>query len=101
GALIIVDPSFSSAIPYYSERKSLALHRWVSRDLMQRVFQNPQAFLGDNQLAGIVFCSDRIQEYSDRVPLIRDFVSDHRVVGEAGDCQLLAPQRLNRTSNTE
>jgi hypothetical protein len=98
GALIIIGTGFSSAIPYYSERKSLAIHFWIPPDLLQRVFENPQAFLGDNQLAGIVFCSDRIQDYSDNVPLIQDFVENHRIIGEAGDCRLLAPERLDRSS---
>jgi hypothetical protein len=60
---------------------------------MQRVFEDPQAFLGDNQFAGIVFCPNRSPRYHDKMSLIRDFVANRRVLGEADGCQFLAPYR--------
>jgi hypothetical protein len=91
--LIIIGFNSNSAIAYYSERKSLAIPRWASNDLMQRIFENPQAFLGDKQLAGIVFCHDGPELYLNHISLIRSFVSDRPVLGDAGGCQLLGPNR--------
>jgi hypothetical protein len=91
--LIIIGFDTNSVIPYYSERKSLAIPGWAPSELMQRVFEHPQAFLGENQLAGILFCPDRSPTYIDKMPLIRDFVAYRRVLGEADGCQFLAPNR--------
>jgi len=92
--LIIIGFNSNSAIAYYSERKSIAMPGWAPNDLVQRVFENPHAFLGDKQFAGIVFCPDRLEElYRDHVSLIQNFVADRRVLGDAGGCQLLAADR--------
>jgi hypothetical protein len=91
--LIIIGFNSNSAIAYYSERKSLAIPRWASNDLMQRVFEHPQAFLGDRQFAGIVFCPDGPELYLDHVSLIRSFVADRPVLDDAGGCQLLGANR--------
>jgi hypothetical protein len=92
--LIIIGFHSNSAIAYYSERKSLAIPGWASNDLVQRVFENPQAFLGDKQFVGIVFCPDRLEElYLNHVSLIQNFVADRRVLGDADGCQLLAAYR--------
>jgi hypothetical protein len=91
--LIIIGFNSNSAIAYYSERKSLAIPRWASNDLMEHVFENPQAFLGDKRFAGIVFCPDGPELYVDHISLIRSFVSDRPLLGEADGCQLLGANR--------
>ena len=110
GGLIIIGFDSNPAIPYYSERKSLAIPGWAPNDLMQRVFEHPQAFLGDNQFAGIVFCpaewerrwlawhsndprSSHSTSYLDKLSIIRDFIASRRVLAEADGCQFIAAYR--------
>jgi hypothetical protein len=100
-SLIVIGQDFSSAVAYYSERKSLTIPWWAPATLMQKVFENPQAFLGDSRLGGIVLCSvvpdetiiDSNKRYHGRTPLIDAFVAGRAIVGEVQGCQLLAPGR--------
>jgi hypothetical protein len=106
-SLIVLGDNWSPAIPYYSERKSLALPSFTSTELMKRILQDPQAFLGDVPLGGIVYCPVGIEldygertppdrDYGGRVALVMAFIADRTVLAEvghnAGGCQVLAPK---------
>jgi len=88
GSLIVIGNDWSSLIPYYSERKSLALPDWTPQLLLQRVFDDPQSFLADRPLAGIVYCRETAP-----APLITGFLAGRKVLAKAGNCQLLAARR--------
>ncbi|WGD28369.1 hypothetical protein AncyloWKF20_11115 [Ancylobacter sp. WKF20] len=92
-SLLVIGEDWSSAVAYYSERKSLTLPAWATRANIERVFADPQAFLGDRPLGGIVFCANRAADYGAAAPLVQSFVADRAVMGEFGGCQLLAAQR--------
>jgi hypothetical protein len=89
GSLVVIGDDWSSLIPYYSERKSLALPDWTPLPVLQRAFSNPQAFLGDRPLAGIVYCR------GDKPPpaVVTGFLARRKLLAKAGRCQLLAAQR--------
>lgn len=92
-SLLVLGEDWSSAVAYYSQRKSLTLPGWAPQAAIERVLANPQAFLGDRPLGGIVFCANKVTDYAAAAPLVQSFVADRAVMGEFGGCQLLAAQR--------
>ena len=50
-SIIVIGDEWSSAIPYYSQRKALVLATWFPHELLVKVFENPHAFLGDRPSA--------------------------------------------------
>lgn len=92
GSLIVIGDDWSSFIPYYSERKSLALPDWTPLPVLQRIFDNPQAFLADNPLAGIVYCRGGKPPPA-MARLVTGFLAHRKLLAEAGRCRLLAAER--------
>ena len=100
-SLIVFGQDWSSAVAYYSERKTLTMPKWAPATLMQKILENPQAYLGDARLGGIVMCpefpsqtlSDLRNNYAGRMALVDAFVAGHAIIGEVQGCQLLAPNR--------
>jgi hypothetical protein len=91
--LIIVGDDWSSTIPYYAQRKALAIPRWMRAEFLRRAFAAPQRFLGDARLGGVVYCSQDSPKDAERKALVDAFVAGRQVLGEAGECKLLAPNR--------
>ena len=89
--VIVVGDDWSSAIPYYSQRKALALASWFPHELLVKVFENPQAFLGDRPIGGVVYCADQLATYTQSIPAIQKFVGSRDVFAEYSGCQLLGP----------
>jgi 4-amino-4-deoxy-L-arabinose transferase-like glycosyltransferase len=90
-ALLILGLDWSSAVPFYSERKSLALPNWTPAPLMKQILDNPESFLGGKRLGGVVYCgagSNRGQ-----APLVTAFIAGRTVISEAGECKLLSAAR--------
>lgn len=99
-AIIVLGRDWSSAIGYYSQRKSLTLPRWTPTPLMQKVFKDPQTFISDLQLAGIVVCPKpeiTAKTYGDRAHLVSAFIANRAVKGSVGGCQFLSPVQTNAT----
>jgi hypothetical protein len=93
-SLLVLGLDWSSVVPYYSERKSLAVPSWLPTPLLQQVVQDPQAFLGDRKLGAIVWCSaGPTAEFGDRLPMLEAFFAGRLVLTEVGVCKLLSPQR--------
>lgn len=55
-SLLIFGDGWSSTVPFYAERKSLAVPRFVPDDLVTRILANPGVYTGDNQVGAIVDC---------------------------------------------
>jgi hypothetical protein len=99
--LIVIGQDWSSAVAYYSERRTMTVPAWAPATLMQKLFENPQAYLGDSRLGGIVLCPQSAGEplsvlgkhYAGRMAFIDAFVAGRAVIGEVQGCQLLAPGR--------
>jgi hypothetical protein len=91
--LLIVGDDWSSAIPYYAQRKALAIPKWMPAEFLRRAFAAPQIFLGDARLGAVVYCSQDLPKDAERRALIDGFAAGRKVLGEAGECKLLAPDR--------
>jgi hypothetical protein len=89
-SILVFGDDWSSAVPYYAERKALAVPGWTPSALIDRVIADPQPFLGDRSLGAIVVCRDQRSGYTDRVAAIEQFATEHSVVGEFGGCKVLA-----------
>lgn len=92
-ALLIVGDDWSSLVPYYSGRKSIALPGWAPADYLDDLLRDPSPFLGGAPLGGIVFCRDRLHDYGAQAPTVEAFMAGREQIGEAGGCALLAPAR--------
>jgi hypothetical protein len=95
-SLLVLWPSWGPEVAFYSQRKSLVLYNEQEIGLQQRVFDNPQSFLGDYPLGGIAYCKDILQASGisrERLALIDAFLSGRKVLGRDADCELLSASR--------
>ena len=82
-ALFFYDGGWSSELPYYAKRKSVALGILRGNQLRD-AFEKPETVLGDMQLGGIIVCGKVRRE------AVR-FLRDRDLLAEHGPCRLLAP----------
>jgi len=87
-ALLVLGRDWSSAIPYYSGRKSLAVPSWISTPLLVRILDDPEKFLGKRKLGGVVYCTS--EKFGDRAGLVEAFIRSRTLIRQAGPCQLLS-----------
>jgi hypothetical protein len=92
GGLIVLGNDWSSEIPYYAERRSVAPPYWAPVPLLKQLFADPQSFLGDHPLVGVVYCTLRAAP-PQIAPLVKDFIAGRQLLGKSGPCELFAPQR--------
>jgi hypothetical protein len=92
-SVLIFGDDWDSTIPYYSERKSLAVPGWAPPALIDRVIADPQSFLGDRPLAAIVLCRDHLALYKDRADAVVSFAQARPLLGEFGGCQVFSAAR--------
>ena len=55
-SLLFFGDNFSSVVPFYGERKSLAVVPWTSPPLFDKIISDPQSLLGDAPFGGIIDC---------------------------------------------
>jgi hypothetical protein len=89
--LVVLGQDWSSAVPYYSERKALVIPGWAPLPVFQQMLAKPEMFLGDLHLGAVVYCPEG-DGYGDRKPLVDAFVAQRVVIAEAGTCKLLSPK---------
>jgi hypothetical protein len=104
-SLLFFGDSFSSVLPFYSERKSLAAVPWASPPLFDKIISDAQSLLGDAPLGGIVDCRYPLQTSAEQVGFstvlytaeqdakIDAFLANRRTVFHSGRCRLMAPDR--------
>jgi hypothetical protein len=92
-SLIVIGHDWSSLVPYYAQRKSFVVPNWIPFTSWQRILGAPQSFLGEARLGGVVFCAVLAPTGPERKTLIDAFISGRPVVGETGQCRLLAPHK--------
>ena len=92
-SLIVIGDDWSSTIPYYAERKSLAIPNWLATESWQRMLAAPQKYLGDARLGGVVYRADKAPQDRERKALVDAFVAGRTVLGEIGPWKLLAPDK--------
>jgi hypothetical protein len=89
--LVVIGGDWSSVIPYYAQRRSLAIPHWATVASWRRMLAAPQKYLGGVPLGGVVYCSDHAPQDAERKAVIEAFIGGRAVIGEAGPCKLLAP----------
>jgi hypothetical protein len=102
-SLLVIWPGWSSEVPFYSQRKSLVVPSDQTElgvnpttpmvEVIRRIFDNPQSFLGDFPLGGIAYCKDNLPVTGESSALIAAFLSGRKVLGRDGDCELLSASR--------
>ncbi len=88
--LVVLGQDWSSAVPYYSERKALVIPEWTPFPVFRQMLAKPEMFLGDLHLGAVVYCTEI--GYGDRAPLVNAFIAKRAVIAEAGACKLLSPK---------
>jgi hypothetical protein len=92
-SLLVIGDDWSSTTPYYAQRKALAIPAWITLTSWQRMLAAPQEYLDDVRLGGVVYCADKAPQDPERKALIDAFLAGRAVLGEAGPCRLLAPDK--------
>jgi hypothetical protein len=87
-SILVFGEDWSSAVPYYAERKGLVVPFWTPPPLIDKVIADPQNYLGDRPLGGIVSCRNRLAPYGAHVTAIEKFVAEHAKIGEFDGCVL-------------
>lgn len=84
-ALYFFGYSWSSVIPYYAERKSVALSK-ERGERLRNAFENPSTYLGGLELGAVVVCVPQ-------PPEVQAYLSNRDVLSQYGRCQLLGPEQ--------
>lgn len=93
-ALIVIGDAWSSGVPYFSKRRSLVIPGWTQRPLLESIFSDPQRFLGDAPLGGVVYCAQQLATYHANAPLVTAFLAGRQRLFEFNGCEFLSPGRL-------
>jgi hypothetical protein len=93
-SVLVFGEDWSSAVPFYSERRSLAFpSNPVVEPLLKQVLANPQAFLGTAKLGAIVDC--RVKSATPYRPevdkLITAFMEGKTVLFQSDNCKVTSP----------
>lgn len=105
-SLLFFGDNFSSVVPFYSERKSLAVVPWTSPPLFDKIISDPQSLLGDAPLGGIIDCRQPMLTTAEQTAKIDAWLyspkqkakidallANRRTVFHNGRCRLMAPDR--------
>jgi len=92
-SLLVLGEDWSSTVPYYSRRRSLALPYWSPQPLLLEVIRSPQTYLQGAPLGGVVDCILPGPRYGAAQPEFDAFLAGRRVLAEAGHCRLLSAER--------
>jgi hypothetical protein len=85
--VLVFGADWSSVIPFYSQRKSLAVPRWSPIPMATRILADPSPFFGEVTVGAVVSCKSGPYNAKDQVEA---YLSRLRVVYE-GDCTVFAP----------
>ncbi len=104
-SLLFFGDTFSSVVPFYSERKSLGVVPWASPPLFDQIISDPQSLLGDTPLGGIIDCRHPLQISAEQIwfgaslytaeqtAKIDALLANRRTVFHNGRCRLMARDR--------
>jgi len=90
-SILVIGDEWSSEIPFYSERRALALPAWTSSRTVSRVLESPQQMLGSAKLGAVVYCPGSLASYGANADPIHRFVSHRKEVGYVLGCVVLRP----------
>jgi 4-amino-4-deoxy-L-arabinose transferase-like glycosyltransferase len=98
--IVMFGVDWDSSIAYYSERKSFAVPRWEERDWpgrsewqekYQKIWQNPEPYLGGEELGALVFCEGGDSQFAVEEILENQFVRRQPRLFEVSHCYLWLP----------
>lgn len=87
-AIVIYGYDWSSALAYYSQRKSFTVPDWFTR--FDDVWNHPERFIGDKKLGALVFCHPS-GKFNQASVLEHPVVKNQPVLIPYGQCQLWLP----------
>jgi hypothetical protein len=91
-SLIVFGDDWSSVIPFYSERKSLTIPHFIQQPTLEKILADPQSFLGDAKLGGVIDCRGQWQTYQPQLmPKIDQFMAGRKILFQNEYCRLAAP----------
>jgi hypothetical protein len=85
--VLVFGTDWSSVIPFYSERKSLAVPQWSPIPLVTGILADPSPFFGEVTVGAVISCKSGPYNGKDQVEV---FLSRLKVVYE-GYCSVFAP----------
>src|SRR5690606_33776644 len=62
-AILVVGTGYSAAIPFYAERRSIALPPWAEPAQLEELFSEPKAYFGDSPLTLAIYCKYKIDSF--------------------------------------
>jgi hypothetical protein len=79
-----------TVIPFYSERKSMAVPYFTRQPLFEKIIADPQSFLGSARLGGVIDC--RLPTYRpEQIVKIDQFMAGRKIIFQNEYCRLAAP----------
>ncbi|SOD98725.1 hypothetical protein [Caenispirillum bisanense] len=91
--IVVLGQDWSSEVPYYSDRRALAVAAWFPPELAQAALADPDAALGEAAFGGVVACGASDLYPPALRPMIESFKAGRRVLATAGGCRLLSPEQ--------
>lgn len=98
--IVMFGVDWDSEVAYYAERKSFAVPRWGDRDWpgrsewlgkYQKIWQNPEPYLGGNELGALVFCEGGDSQFTVEDTLTNQYVWRQPRLFKVSDCYLWLP----------
>jgi hypothetical protein len=94
GGLIILGDDWDSTIPYYADRRALAMPEWVSDRVAISIFTDPGAHLAGRRFAGVVSCDfGNAPPNAERVMAEQAFLAGRTMLAQHGACTLFSAER--------
>jgi hypothetical protein len=93
-SLLVFGDEWSSVIPFYSERKSLAIPFFTQPPIFERIIADPQSLLDGARLAGVIDCRlpPQWQTYSpEQMAKIDQFMAGRKILFQNQYCRLATP----------
>lgn len=89
-AIIVIGTDWSSEIPYYAQRKGLAVRAVMPDAELVASIQNPRSILGDTPLGAIVDCRT-FTGTQNLFPAVNNLLATMRVKSDDGKCRVYQP----------
>jgi hypothetical protein len=89
-AIVVIGDDWSSAIPFYGERKALALPFFTPAAMAAKLLDDPARSLGGDTLGAVVYCPAMVANYNDGQTAVRHFVAGRALLADVAGCQILA-----------
>jgi hypothetical protein len=100
-AVVILGADWSSEIGYYAERKSFTVPDWRNRPdwpgksnwkgKYNKILYNPTAYLGNEELGSIVFCTDQDHQFQAKEMIYDQYIAAKPNLFKVSNCYIWLP----------